>query len=481
MPVYWESQELRPAPLVNIQKNYVRNAAGSIDHTDYIFILTGTIVNVGTSQDSPSATTDDMNGILVEQARIRQMFTDGGRLQLVSPPAGPESIEAYCTIDSISFPQGTWFNRCDYTIVLRARNILNDTALNSDLDSFDENWSITENEDGTYSVSHSLQAKGALVYDSAGVPNDPMDSAKQWITDRLYTLQPDGSYTPGTASTFDINTLITGIGSGLNGFWNKAIVEQASPTTNTWSATENFIYYPSGNYREEWTASVNFDANQLNKATVVVAGLVAGFSNPASNQAARLTNAKNQFLNQTAPNITTRVLPFVPTGFVINPVPTTKQYSYEPPGNVRYSYSFLASENGATLIPNSVEESVDINDNAASDVFAQFVIPGRANGPYFQNIHTKNSPTRTVTISATLAPSGTGYTTGTILAAYLSKPNTDAIVDALKPNTGYYYITSDGESWSPIKRVYSRSVSWTLDPQGGVVTGLPNPIHNLPA
>ena len=480
MPVYFNSQELRPAPLVQMQKNYVRNAAGGLDHIEHIFTLTGTIVNVGTSQDSPSATTDDMNGILLEQSRIRQMFSDGGRLQIVAPPAGPQSVDAYCLMDNITFPPGTWYNRGEYSVTLRARGITGEGDLDSNLDSFDEAWSVNENEDGTYSVSHTLQAKGALTYNASGILNDPMSSAKQWIVDRMYTLRPDGTYTAGPSATFDLGLLITGIGSGSYGFWNKSLVEQANPSNNTWNVTENFIYYPSGNNREEWSASVNFDSNQLNKATVVIAGLVAGFSNPGSNQGSRLLNAKNQFFNQTEPNLTTRLNPYVPTGFVVNPVPTTKQYSFEPPGNVRYSYSFLASQNGSTLISNSIEESIDISDSAGTDVFAQFVIPGRSAGPYFQNIETKNAPTRSVTITATLAPSGTGYTLGTLLAGYLSKPNTDAIVDALKPNTGYYYIQGDTEAWNPMRRQYSRNVQWTLDPQGGTVNGMPNPIHNLP-
>src|SRR5687767_10083604 len=121
-------EELIPSPLVQIQKTNVYREDGKFDHSDVTFSLTGTIVNVGTSKDSPGADFDEMEGILAEQARIRNLFSvENGRLEIESNNGGGAfTIDAYCFVDSIAFDSGVWVNRCDYTIVLRSRGFADD-------------------------------------------------------------------------------------------------------------------------------------------------------------------------------------------------------------------------------------------------------------------------------------------------------------------------------------------------------------------
>lgn len=475
MPIYYSGNQLVPCPLAAIQKQYVKNSLGINDHIEYTITLTGTIVNVGSALDSPSATTDGMQGTLGEQKRIRELFADGGLLEIIAPEGSSNSISCYCTVDSINFPQGIWYNRGEYSINLRSRSLVGDASSDSGLNSFSETWNVTENEDGTFSVNHGLTAQGALIYTGvSGVHNDPLSNARDWVQTRMVILDTNGGFASGTNETFNVNSLINSIGSGV---WNKSTVEQVDPTNYTWNINENFIYYPSGNNREEWSASINYPENITTKANVTIAGTVFGYSNPASNQGARLNNAKTQFFAQTEPNLTTRLSPYVPGGFTLNPVPTTKQYSFEPPGNVRYSYNFLAAASGS-LIANAIDENIEISDSGPTDVFASFTIPGRANGPYIQNISTKNSPTRSISINATLAPSG--VTLVSLLSAYLAKPNTDAIVTALQPSAGYFYLQGDTEAWNPIRKQYSRNVQWIIDTLGSGINGMPNTIHNIP-
>src|SRR5690242_19946979 len=129
-------EELIPAPTVSIQKQYARDEAGRKLYAENLFTLTGTIVNVGTDQDSPGAQNETigdsptMEDILSEQKRIRNLFSkDGGRLEIETPGGGgPNTIDAYCTVDSLNFDQSIWVNKCTYTVVLRTKNLpLEDT------------------------------------------------------------------------------------------------------------------------------------------------------------------------------------------------------------------------------------------------------------------------------------------------------------------------------------------------------------------
>ncbi len=69
---------------------------------------------------------------------------------------------------------------------------------------------------------------------------------------------------------------------------------------------------------------------------------------------------------------------------------------------------------------------------------------------------------------------------GSLLSRYLSKPNTDDIINALKPGVGYFYIKSDSEEFNPLKRTYSRSVSWVIPNEGVSIPGIGSGINNLP-
>jgi len=67
---------------------------------------------------------------------------------------------------------------------------------------------------------------------------------------------------------------------------------------------------------------------------------------------------------------------------------------------------------------------------------------------------------------------------GQLTDKYLSKPDTNNLINALKPDNGYYYITQDSENWDPIAKNYSRNTTWTLDTYGEAVSGIPLSINN---
>jgi hypothetical protein len=288
------------------------------------------------------------------------------------------------------------------------------------------------------------------------------------------------SVVTGGTDSLNMTQIINPLLSDSDNFWNRSTVETVGPTAYSWQLSENFIYNPNGNYKEDFSASVSYEQNDPRRITVTANGNVVGFADKNSNYALKISNAKSAFGLSVEPNIYTRLTTYVPSGYVLNPVFTVKQVSYEElAGAVRYSCSFSAVS--GLLITDAIDESINVHDTGSTDVFAQIQVPGRQNGPVVQYMNTKTLPERIVSISATMAPSTSTMSVSSLASLYSAKPNTDAIINALKPSAGYYYVRSNDEEWNPIKRQYSRQVSWVLQPEGQTVLGVPSGVNNTSA
>lgn len=490
MPVIYtpnggSSYELRPAPLCRIEKSYVRADDGSRIRPAYQIILTGVIVNVGhATLDSPGAQggkglgdVDQMADILAEQKRLRQAFaSDGGRLEITSPGGGSTSdIDTYVRVEGVNFNESTWTSRCDYTITLSTHYITNDSFETfEELESYSEDWNFSENQDGTYSVSHTLQATGATLYSSTGT-NDALTAAKSWCHDHSFVIN-GGALSVVTTNDLNFSDLISNISNLTSKSWNYSLVESVGPQRNSWQLTESWIYIPDGQAVEEWSVTPQSDINPA-KETITIQGSINGYSDRITDISERNTAASDYFTTSVEPNLYTRVNTAARSGFTVRPNPISKQITYEKTaGSLNYAYTYMAIS--GSLITNAIEENITINDNNGNDIFAQIPVPGRANGPVVQSMSTKELPERSINITATLMPTNAIGSTASLLSAYLAKPNTDDIINALKPSAGNYYLQENSEQWNPMSREYSRTVSWILQPESNSVDGLPSRINN---
>lgn len=466
MPVIYNNVEIRPAPFASIAKSYTFDDQGHVLTPEYTIKLTGSLVPSGTNGQIEYK----MDHIVSAQQYLRSAFsTQYGRLELNSPNGSPKRIEAYCRVESVDIDPGPWVSKTDYSIVLKATQLLDEEGPASEyIKSKTENWSVSENADGTYSVTHSLNAVGAQIFTSSGLL-DTLSYAKAWCRDNSYTFST-GTIS-STENTFDLSSLIIPLDSDTN-YWNQSLSESVGPLQYSWQLTEVFIYNPNGNYREEFTITGNEGTDVAPRATIAIAGTIFGFADKNSDFNTKFDNANTAWATIKS-DLYNRVLEYTPAGMTLNPIATTRQTTYDiNQGAVRYSYTFTASY--TSLIDNAIDEDVSIVDSAPTDVFAQIGIPGRADGPVTQNMGTITSPTRTISITAALTPITGAVPVSSLLAAYLDKPNTEDIITALKPSAGYYYVTQDQETWNPIKRQYSRTVAWTIDTTGESIDGIPS-------
>ena len=478
------TEELIPAPFVTINKTFVRDSSLVILHPVYTITLEGKIVNVGNEKDSPymsNSTLGDMDDILGEQERIRNLFdSQGGRLEIEAPEGGgPNTLDTYCTVDGVDFESSTWTTLCSYRIILTSYK-LEDEDEPTGLSSFNENWSFQENINGTVALTHSLAAAAVPIYGIGGVINDPLTVAKTWCYDKSVVINDSGnlSYYNIPSGTLNLSSLLINLGTGSGNFWNKAIRESTSLSAFSWEVEESFLYDPSGIALEEYKLVINRDDEDIRKNNISITGTITGNAGLFDNLPVRNSRAKAHFENNVSPNLYTRINSYVDAGYSTNPVPSSRQISYNiDQGTLEYSYSFIATS--GFLFAGAIDETISIVDTASTDIFAQIQIPGKISGPLFQNMETVTAPERTVNIGIIFSPSATGMSVSSILGMYLSKPNTDAIISALVPSTGFYYITNNSEEWNPIKRQYSRNVSWAIDSEASTIAGMPSTINNV--
>lgn len=485
MPLSFNSQPMIPSPLVTESDEILRFPNGLIKRVGYVLTLRGTIVNIDTILDSPAASGYiGLDGILAEQQRIRGMFNvESGVLTITSPTSPSYSpLNISCRPDSVTFGDGVWVNRCDYTVVLKADALGDDAnsfSQTEGLEDIGENWQVKENEDATYEITHNINAKGALIYKS-GSYNDPLSVAKGWVYNKSVNLDNSGNFTYNTpaSGSLDFSKLLYSLPATTN-YFNKSTVEIVDPVSYSYSLNESFLFCPSGNYRENFTVVSTYDETNIGRAKVVINGRVEGLAGDTKNYVTKFSNANNRFVNFIEPNLWLRASNYSPSGFVLSPTVDGKTVTRSPYGGlVEYSVGFLATS-GGTLIPNAIEESVEVTDTGPTNIVASIPIFGRANGPLLQNMRTSTAITRSINISAKILPSGYPSNTSLLTSFYLSKPQTSNIISALKPSNAYFYLTQDQENWNIITRNYTRTVSWLIDNFGSGISGQQSGVYNL--
>lgn len=331
--------------------------------------------------DSPGAsgsTATRMRGVQGGQNFIRSLFNvDSALLEIYSPESATNKFSIYAQPVDITFSPSVWVNRCDYTITLKGQ--YSDTNdISSNLESVDESWDTQEAEDGSATLVHKIQAKGRLVRTSGGY-NSPLGAAKQWVNSRLYNTSAYALSEQVAGSGIMYNEL------GINeqtrvdndgNFSNRARVETTNPFDYTFAVTETFLWTLS-TYKEEWNATVNFDTDWPDRATIAVNGSLTGLAQHIYDSSLRMSNASGTFATFVEPNLYTRAVAYAPAGYTVNPVYLNKQYTYDVvPGNMRYSIGYSALK-GGTLVSGALDENITISDTGRTDIFAQIAIPGR--------------------------------------------------------------------------------------------------------
>ncbi len=289
-------RKIIPAPLITINKSYEENADGTKVGSTYSITLTGTFLPFkgspsgsytslsqafhtvgGYPPDEPYVgNSEDFNHILRKQEALRWLFSENGGILEWQPDNGQPPMKCYPRILSISFPEGQWADRCQYTVELEAPWIylngtldLEDSVSENLVSSSTETWSFEEisgREDQQYRVTHEVNADGKLGYDGAGAPygnKQAWENAKTFVDAKV-----DGSV--------DSDIMFAALGSSGKITGSYSNVVSVDQDGGTYGVSEEWLLSDSNTY-EERQFTVDYNKGQ-DEYSVTYQGTIHGVS-----------------------------------------------------------------------------------------------------------------------------------------------------------------------------------------------------------
>ena len=265
MPLSYDGKQIIPAPLITLNKVYNKTAVGKNVGVTYNIGLAGTLLPFrgspsgnftdlnnafftlsGDPPDEPfEGNNEDFNHLLRKQEAIRFLFRNDGRSLEWQPEFGQPVMKCNPRVLDITFIEGTWADRVNYTISLEADKIFLPTGVLDDEDQFDpkliktasEDWSFQEvagTEGSGHIVTHTVTAQGVTEFDELG---DLLDNKEGWEHAKDFVeARATGVVDPVIVAK------ALGAGNFLGGsfFSNTTVNEEGG----TFSITENHNIYP---------------------------------------------------------------------------------------------------------------------------------------------------------------------------------------------------------------------------------------------
>lgn len=488
-----------------------------------------------------------LDATLIKQELIRSLFSnpiESGiakplRIQ-VSGYQGGSGLSFMAFVDDVSFSSdGRGVNPNSYTVSLRTNNFLsssnsgvgpfgfssysNESQPKYFISSFTETYDIQEegrttltwkdatgssanntkkliSSDKIYSVSRSITAVGMPVYNETGAyvsGLSPWQQASGYIYDYI-GLGVSG--VPSGVRTSGINAIIT---SGYK-IGNISYQESVDREAGSYSISESYLAY-SGSHPVIETININKDLGEDGVTAISVQGTVEGLHTGVfTPSGSAYQNANTYFTGIiedsgtgvcTAFKYARSVLETGTNQFAwLHPKPLSKSVARDfNKGVISYTYNF--NDRFPNVLPNTISESIQVNDTYPGENFSVTPVIGRSQ-PVLQYLNSRSEYKRSLSINLTVArPTGaygllnkdviinnTGVLSNsqvTLMKAYLvnTKPsitNTtelNYIFQAANPvnddnfqvANGKCYHSAPTETWDPKTGNYSYNIEWTYE------------------
>ncbi|MQF98153.1 MAG: hypothetical protein FI729_01285 [SAR202 cluster bacterium] len=559
------SQEcnIRPTPFVQISTNTLKNKQGNFGVT-YSITLTGTLLPdegsplaLDPQTDLPYAYlkpgsvvgSNELTGpyglfdktplsaqsrpprqqvknrfasaLLSKQRALRALFAQDGQRIEITDIYDQVGATLYCNprVTSISFTEGNYVNKCEYTINLEADVLLRGTGPDSYMDaestlagsgdltttfelsdfledpgsafleSFDENWGLeVDDQQGqsvdhprSYRISHSINATGKTFYKEDGKLSKPAwQQARDFVLRKL-SSNPSGNY-PNVAGIIGSGTI--NLVKSYRGY-NHVRTEQVNETAGTYSVTENWLL-SSGLANENYSMStstsntdpfvnVNIDGTITGMSEISPSGfdnsIVTAASGAYTNALRKYNEISNSGKFGISSDIYKRANNLVAVQLNSQPVSIslgTNQYN----GQITYSLGF--NNRPTNIISGVIAESIQVDDTYPGDIFAVIPVLGRKTGPVLQYIGGRSEYSRNISINLTMdytkIPYGSERDTLLLKKPSVVEPTATQIADLLKelspqgePGIRKYFISPPSESWNPKEGTYSFNISFTYE------------------
>jgi len=481
----YDEKRIIPAPFVSITKTYQKSGNRDIIGKTYSLSVIGTIVAHMGSPDSggtfweAAGYPDDedidndarLAAVLRKQEALRDLFSTDGLWFEIQSADGSAPMKCRPSVVSIDFADGLWYQRCEYTISLECDELYpeQEDVFPQYLESATEEWGIDTNEEPqalgasvTYGLSHSVSAVGKSYYSEAdGTKNEGWEQAQAFVLSRL-----------GFDSVMALSSGVNNLPSYYNG-WNHRRSEQIDKEGGSFSVTENWLL-ASGVATEDFTIS---STNELESPynNVSIQGNVTGFELRDSDMGITTTkwdNAQTKFTEASG-------LAFLRAqtygGVTLNVAPLSMTVGRNPlQGTIDYTFEY--DTRPLNLVDGALSETISISDNIGGELFASVFVLGRARGPVLQDLGTKTSNTRDLSIEIVVPPPSYSDRTIATMKTLLidQKPSNNAsysgnignVIGAADPtNNGFSTVFQDQpqENWEFQTGRYSYNCRWTYE------------------
>lgn len=484
--VIYNSKRLIPAPFVSITKNYQKSGNGDIIGKTYNITLNGTIVawmgsptssgsfwtTSGYPPDETLTANDRLWAIQRKQAAIRELFSDEGLQFEVQALNGMNPVRCNPRINEISFGEGTWYDKCEYTIQLECDELYPDTEDSYDqyISNATEEWSVDTNDEAeslslprTYTLTHNVSAVGKKFFDDTGAqPQLPWQYARDYVLGKL-----------GFDSTMALSSGVSNLPSFYGG-WNHSRNNSINESEGSYSVTETWVL-ASGSALEE----LNIDQSKSMDSAltkVSIRGNIRGLEQRNSNLSllsSKWTNAQTKFAEASGLAYLRAQQYSGLSNLNIDPISTTIGKNVTQ-GTIDYTYEY--DNRPMNLVEGALSESITISDNVGGELFASIFVLGRTRGPVLQDLGTKPGNTRTLNIELIVPPPTiSDRTVATAKSVMITnKPSSNPaysgsiynLIYAANPlNNGFstVYQNQPQESWDFRNGRYNYSTVWNYE------------------
>jgi hypothetical protein len=483
--VIYDGKRLIPAPFLSIQKNGERKGDGELIGKKYSISLRGTLVafkgsptSSGTWYDQSGYPADETIGsdsrlgaLLRKQEALRELFSVDGRTLEVQSMDGTQPFKCNPRILSIDVNEGIWYDRVEYTINMEADKVYPEDDSTDGLpyiSDFSESWNIDTNEnqlenyDGTqtYTLRHSISARGKRFYDETGTLSKPAwEQAKSYIVPRL-----------GFDSQILLSSGVINLPSYYRGY-NLVRSEDIDEAGGGYSVSESWVI-SSGNAVETFNIKKEVQLESP-YTTVTIDGEVMGFEDREDDMSiasSKWTNAQAKYASISG-LAHTRAQNF--TGLQLNINPLTFSQGLNP-YNGTISYGVTYNNRPMNLIEGAKTEVISINDSRRGDVFASVFCIGRDEGPILQYMGASTEATRSLNIECIVPVENFSDRSVATIQSLIRSPRENPaysstienLIYAVNPkNNGFTlsYKSSPQESWNFLTGQYSYNITWTYE------------------
>ena len=411
-----------PMPLLNYSVEYTYDSDDELLYKMTTYSLTGSLLTP----------TGDFGDMMVQKQALEDALGSGNQPFVIMHDA-VVAASGDPIVGSVSFDEGVWVNRVDYTAELTIKDA---SASTGNVESFVETWGFTEDENRrNIIVNHTATAKGI---DTAATGNNALENAKTYVlTHTGYSTIP--AFVPAFTE-----------GSGTLTAYSSFRTENADEGEKTYEVNEEFIL-SSGVYK--YNQSATFDVNEDGLITVSIEGDVTGLGRGNDVGLANATIGWGH-LRDRLPTTASGVYTRYGGGKTLNITP--KSYSLgenSDAGMITYSYTF---EDAVDTLPSGITDfTMTKSTQEPVKLYASHAIVNKVDGPVVQDLGTSTE--------GTVSLAGTATKTDDYLLIDLRSYVQTRI--AAEAPTGYataYRVTEQSYNIDETGNTVEFSVTWTF-------------------